>query len=287
MAVQTVRANGQDHVQDQVLGAVRRLCLLGGAGPCVQYPERRVLIPEGSKRLLVFVALHGRRVDRRHVAGMLWPDGDDERASGNLRSALWRLKGAGIDVLEADKVAVALGAGVEVDVDLLSEWSDRLINGTARRAELRIWPDALQAVDLLPGWYDDWVIFARERLRQRLLHGLEALSRRLCECGNLGEAVEVAVTAVSLEPLRESAQTVLVEAHLAEGNVIEALRCFRSYRRTLDVELGVEPGQRLVGLIEHACNRSRGGHRDTAARRALSAELSIPERSPNHVTRER
>jgi DNA-binding SARP family transcriptional activator len=283
MAVQTAQANGQDHV----LGAVRRLCLLSGAGPCVQYPERRVHIPEGSKRLLVFVALHGRRVDRRHVAGVLWPDGDDERACGNLRSALWRLKGAGIDVLEADKVALALGAGVEVDVDLLSDWSDRLINGTARPAELHIWPDALQAVDLLPGWYDDWVIFARERLRQRLLHGLEALSRRLREFGSLGEAVEVAVTAVSLEPLRESAQLVLLEAHLAEGNVIEAIRCFRSYRRILDVELGVEPGQRLVDLVEQACTGTHGGRSNPATQRTLTAGLPRPDRALIRLSRER
>jgi DNA-binding SARP family transcriptional activator len=231
-----------------------------------------VPFPEGSKRLLVFMALHGRRVDRRHVAGMLWPNGDDERASGNLRSALWRLKGAGIDVLDADKVALALRADVEVDVNLLSQWSERLINGTAPRGELKIWPEALQAVDLLPGWYDDWVIFARERLRQRLLHGLEALSRRLRECGCLGDAVEAAVTAASLEPLRESAQMVLIEAHLAEGNVNEALRCFHAYRQTLNVELGVEPGQRLAGLIERACNSSR---QDTSTRRTMRTELSI------------
>jgi DNA-binding SARP family transcriptional activator len=229
-----------------------RLCLLGG--PYVLGPDRRLTVPEGSKRLLVFVALNRGRVNRRHAAGTLWPDGDDERASGNLRSALWRLKGAGINLLEADKVALALRAGTEVDVDLLSHWSARLIEGTATPSELNIPADALEAADLLPGWYDDWVIFARERLRQRLLHALEALSRRLRERGRLDEAIEVAVTAVSLEPLRESAQVVLAEAHLAEGNVVELLRCFGTYRRLLDAELGVEPGPRLVTLVHGACN---------------------------------
>ena len=263
MSVQSLRVAGPD----RGLGLTHRLCLLGG--PYVLCPERTLNVPEGSKRLLVFVALHGGRVDRRHAAGTLWPDGDDERASGNLRSALWRLKGAGIDVLEADKVTLGLRPGTEVDVDLLSEWSNRLIDGTAASTELRITPHALEAIDLLPGWYDDWVIFARERLRQRLLHALEALSRRLRECGRLGEAVEVAVTAVSLEPLRESAQLVLAEAHLAEGNVVEVLRCFRTYRHLLDTELGVEPGQRLVSIVERACHAHVGGYPGGDSRRRI------------------
>jgi hypothetical protein len=72
---------------------------------------RRYVVPEGCKRLLAFVALQGGRADRRHAAGSLWPDGSEDRASGNLRSALWRLRCAGIDVLESDKVSIYLRRG--------------------------------------------------------------------------------------------------------------------------------------------------------------------------------
>jgi DNA-binding SARP family transcriptional activator len=62
------------------------------AGPYITVgPERRE-VPEGSKQLLVFVVLRRRRVERRQAAGALWPLGDEERAAGNLRSALWRLR---------------------------------------------------------------------------------------------------------------------------------------------------------------------------------------------------
>ncbi|MDD9205832.1 hypothetical protein PU560_05035, partial [Georgenia sp. 10Sc9-8] len=133
-----------------------RLCLFGG--PYVVRAGHHLTVPEGSKRLLVFIALHSGRLDRRHVAGTLWPYGDDERAAGNLRSALWRLKGAGISVVEADKCSLWLRAGTTIDVQVLSEWASRLIAGEAAPADMRVprWdPDA---VDLLPGWYDDWVI---------------------------------------------------------------------------------------------------------------------------------
>ena len=39
------------------------------------------------------------------------------------------------------------------------------------------------------------------------------------------------MNAVRFEPLRESAQQVLIEAHLAEGNYVEALRAFQAYAR--------------------------------------------------------
>ena len=41
------------------------LCLLGG--PFVLHGTRRIAVPEGSKRLLAFIALHDGRVDRRSV----------------------------------------------------------------------------------------------------------------------------------------------------------------------------------------------------------------------------
>ena len=45
-----------------------------------------------------------------------------------------------------------------------------------------------------------------------------------------GEAVEAAYAAVRAEPLRESAHRILVRIHLAEGNVVEALRVFDQFR---------------------------------------------------------
>lgn len=215
------------------------VCLLGD--PYVVQGGRPYVVPEGCKRVLAFVALKGGRVDRRHAAGSLWPDGPEVRASGNLRSALWRLRGAGIDVLEADKVTVHMRERTTTDLDALCEWADRLVDGTASEADLRV-PEWTSAVaELLPGWYDDWVIFERERVRQRMLHALEVLSHRLRTAGRYGEAIEAAMDAVAVEPLRESAQRVLAEAHIAEGNYIEARRTFLSYRDLSRRELGVEP----------------------------------------------
>src|SRR5690242_10288749 len=218
-------------------------------GPYVMCDGMRLEVPDGSKRLLVFVALNGGRVDRRYAAGSLWPVGTDERAAGNLRSALWRLKCAGIDVLKTDKCTLGLHPGTIVDVGVVCEWAARLVDGSAAQADLCAVNWRYDAMDLLPGWYDDWVIFERERIRQRLLHALEVLSRRLIAEGRCAEAVEAAISAVSADPLRESANRVLIEAHLAEGNLVEGRRAYERYRSIVHRELGIEPDRELTSMV--------------------------------------
>jgi len=70
------------------------------------------------------------------------------------------------------------------------------------------------------------------------------------------EAVEAAMIAVSAEPLRESAQRILIEAHLAEGNWVEGRRSFEAYRDLLARELGTGPGPELAAMVRRPQGRS-------------------------------
>ncbi|MQY12609.1 hypothetical protein SRB5_27450 [Streptomyces sp. RB5] len=219
-------------------------------GPFVTLGGRRIEVPEGSKRLLVFVALQSGRVERRYAASSLWPQGDELRACGNLRSALWRLRQLDLELIDADKTFVRLSPGVKVDVRLVCDWAQRLIRDELLPCDLAPVPWRLDDLDFLPGCYDDWALLERERVRQRLLHALEALSRALIDRDRCAEAIDVALTVVSVDPLRETAQRLLVEAHLAERNWREARRAFALYRKILRAELGVEPGRDLLRLLE-------------------------------------
>ncbi|MEW9553365.1 BTAD domain-containing putative transcriptional regulator [Nonomuraea sp. NPDC050783] len=219
------------------------------SGPYVSLGTRRIDVPEGSKRLLVFVALRHGPVERRHAAGALWPVGDDSRAAGNLRSALWRLGKAGVNLLAVDQHSLALHPDVLVDLDLVTAWAGRVIGGRAHADDLSMPLRDVSDLDLLPGWYDDWALMERERIRQRLLHALEAQCRGLTRAGRHGDAVDVAMVAVLADPLRESAQRVLMEAHLSEGNWNEARHSFERYARTLSRELGAWPSSELAALL--------------------------------------
>lgn len=223
------------------------LCLLGG--PFLVRNGKRLDIPNGSKRLLVFVALKGGRVSRRRAAGTLWPSGSDERAAGNLRSALWRLRVAGIEVLQADRCTLYLDPEISMDISQLSLWAKKVIDGAPDAFNFETLDLNLEAMDLLPGWYDEWVLIEREQLRQLLLHAIELLVPRLISDGSFADAVRVAMTAVGAEPLRESAQRALIEAHLAEGNFVEADRAYSAYNKMLAAELGVSPSAALVKIV--------------------------------------
>lgn len=226
-------------------------------GPYVLVEGRRRAVPEGSKRLLAFVALRRGRVERRHVAGTLWPIGGDDRAAGNLRSSLWRLRSAGVEVMDCDKWSLSLTSDVWVDVHDLRQWADRVILGKPLPDDLRRGPPEADALDLLPGWYDDWTILERERLRQRVLHALEAQSRELSRRGRHADAIEAAIAAVNAEPLRESAQRALIEAYLDEDNWVEARRTLVGYRALLAQELQVTPSRNLERVVSDAeCARS-------------------------------
>ncbi len=240
----------------QALPSTTILHLLGGPAVGLAGGARRP-VPEGSKRLLSFVALHTGQVDRRYTAGVLWPAGNDERATGNLRSALWRLNRADIDVLVADKHSLALRSGVMIDVHVVRDWAARLIVGCATSRDLAALPDSINSLELLPGWCEDWVVLERERLRQRLLHALEALSRAHRQAGRGAQAIEAALVAVNAAPLRESAQRELLESHLAEGNWNELKRGYESYRDLLHREFGKEPTTELQGLLTLRSRTSR------------------------------
>jgi SARP family transcriptional regulator, regulator of embCAB operon len=209
-------------------------------------------IPRASQRLLAFLALHGGVVNRAAVAGTLWPDATESHAYSNLRSAVARLKGTGRTALRASKLELGLTEDVTVDLRHAQALARRLLDPTARPGQSDLGAAAVMALsaDLLPGWYDDWVVIEAEDWRQLRLHALEALARRLTAAGRWGEAADAASAAVRAEPLRESARVALIEVHLTEGNQSEALREFARYRTLLHAELGLEPTPRLRRLVQ-------------------------------------
>jgi DNA-binding SARP family transcriptional activator len=106
------------------------------------------------------------------------------------------------------------------------------------------------ARELLPDWYEDWVLMERERLRQLHLHALELLCQTLSQAGQHTQAIQAGLAGVRGEPLRESAQRVLIEAHLREGNRSEALRQYATFRKLLRAELDLEPSPALRAIVE-------------------------------------
>ena len=98
----------------------------------------------------------------------------------------------------------------------------------------------------LPAWDEDWLLVERERLRQLQLHALEALAVRLRKLRRYPEAIDAALRAKAIEPLRESVHAVLIDVCLDEGNIAAAHEYLRQYRQLLHAELDLEPSAQIM-----------------------------------------
>ena len=208
-------------------------------------------LPLGAQRLLAFLAVNEMPLLRSHVAEALWPDSHRRQANANLRSALWRIRQARHNVLDAGSSRLSLAAGVTVDVRERAALARGLLDRSAS------WPSGALgsrtvtelSAELLRDWYDEWLFLERDRWTQLRLHALEALAEHLLAAGEYSEAVEAALAAVWAEPLRESAHRILVRVYAAEGNLSEAVRQYHRYRKLLHRELRTPPTAQMEELI--------------------------------------
>ena len=209
-----------------------------------------VPLPLSAQRLLAFLALHPRPLLRGYIAGALWPNTSEERAHASLRSALWRLRRPGRSLTQARDGRLGLDAAVAIDVRELDELAHRILERDGSRALADPTSELIGlSGDLLPDWYDDWVLVEREHVRQLRLHALEALCDRLLEAASYAEAAEAALAVIATDPLRESAHRALIRVHLAEGNIGEALRQYAFFRRLSTQLLGLDPSPEMEQLM--------------------------------------
>ena len=195
-------------------------------------------VPQSSQRLLGFLALQDRGLARGYVAGSLWPDTTEDKAAANLRTALWRLRRPELELIATFSGQLAIRPDVWVDVRAVRTAArDQRRTGALPDNDLML---ELRG-ELLPGCWDGWLVFERERLRQEVVQLCEASCASSLAAGDANRAILHALTAVESDPMRESANVWLLRSHLAAGNRTDAIRHARRYAAMLDQELGIEP----------------------------------------------
>jgi DNA-binding SARP family transcriptional activator len=201
---------------------------------------RPLVLPSSAQRLLVLLALEGRRQRRSYLAGTLWPEVSDDKALARLRSTLWRVRRQAPGILEVDEQTVAL-VNVHLDVDDLVTVARRVTEGSVGPGALtEAFRVLVEARELLLGWYDEWVLEQRERLTNLRIYALEGLVDELVTWRRYGEGLDAALAAVRLDPFRESTHRAVVRVHLAEGNPASASRAVERYKKMLRTELGTD-----------------------------------------------
>jgi DNA-binding SARP family transcriptional activator len=203
------------------------------------------------QRVLALLAVSG-DLSRQDAARLLWPDVHQARASANLRNALWRLRDDGPGFVCEEGGTLCL---LDVTVDLHELW-DWMKSAPADHLPERTVPNTA-GYDLLPGWDEHWLIQPREEFRLRYLYALEAAGRGFLTAGMSGEAAQLALSALNIDPLRESANRLLIEVHLHDGNQCAAVRQLRKYEILLGEELGAKPSAELTAIVGSAYKQLR------------------------------
>lgn len=226
---------------------IRRVTVLGA----FTLTDGSAAVPLGvdSRRLVAYLAVHPRPQQRAALAADLWPGVEATAALRLLAEAADGVDVHGLlDGADDPDAPLALAADVEVDLATAMVLI-RALPGIAAGAVTDT--SALDA-DILPGWTAAWIVIERERFRQLRLHAVEERSLRLSAVGRYAAAIEMAEIAVATAPSRESARRVLIEAHLAQGDVAAAVAAYDEYQELLRSSVGGPAPTGLDGLFPPA-----------------------------------
>ncbi|HKZ83910.1 MAG TPA: BTAD domain-containing putative transcriptional regulator [Anaerolineae bacterium] len=204
-----------------------------------------------AQSLFAYLALNPNLPHRRErLAGLLWPDTSDANARNSLRHALWTLRralGADGQYLLADDLTITLNADSDCRFDFAVldqkptvEWSaDDLIGIVSEYGD-----------DLLPGFYDEWVVLERQRLQVVFEHKMKLLLDRLVEARRWEDVLEWGERWIVLGYTPEPAYRALMVAHAGLGDVSKMAATFRRCVESLKTELGVEPSEQTRTTYE-------------------------------------
>ncbi len=204
-----------------------------------------------SWALLAYLLLSERPPSRSRLAELLFDETDDP-----LRALRWNLAevrrglGAGA-ALEGDPVELRLPPGTVVDVHIVTRGS---------------WRDALDlpglGAELLEGitvrgaaGFESWLLTARQRLvaaSEAVLH--EAAQAHMAR-GELVEALRCARSVTVMSPLDENNQALLLRLLRMVGDDAAAQSQYSAYSLLLDRELGVEPGPAVAAALSEPARR--------------------------------
>ena len=127
--------------------------------------------------------------------------------------------------------------------------------------------------ELLPGFYDDWVVLERERLQALFERGMKRLMERLCQEQRWATALEWCERWIALGQTPEPAYRALMAAYAALGDRARAVATFERCRAALEQDLGVEPSPETQSLYDRLLRGEA----------IVSVDLSTTQIAPIHA----
>jgi predicted ATPase/DNA-binding SARP family transcriptional activator/predicted negative regulator of RcsB-dependent stress response len=218
----------------------------------VRIDGQPVEIPlRAAQSLLAYLILNaGTPYRREQLAGLFWPDMSDANARHNLRQILSRLRKAiGAQYLVADDLTITFDATTDywLDAQVLTRKVE-----TKTSAEELIEAVSVYNGELLPGFYDEWVLLERERGQAAFEHKMTVLLDQLIEAKRWDEVLQWGEQWITLGHSPEAAYRALIVAHGARSDASQAAAAYQRCEEALRRDLGVEPSAQTRAALERA-----------------------------------
>lgn len=264
------------------------------------FGEMRITHADGSittnlmhsvQGLLAYLLLLPHRPQPREVlADVFWGERAQERARSCLNTSLWRLR----RVLEPEGTPPGTYLITTPNGDIGFNWQSNhwLDVETFEHAVHRVLAQSIEHIpideaqqlhaaiemytgELLEGFYDDWAVRERERLRQMYLSGLAHLMRFHRQRGSYEQGLAYGRRILNLDPLREEIHREMMQLYAESGQRALAIRQYESCCELLDEELGILPMDETQALYRQMT-------RGTDHARAMSSNTQ-GRLNPQHV----
>jgi DNA-binding SARP family transcriptional activator len=216
------------------------------------------------KGMLSYLVLFSERIHAREVlAGLFWGDSSENRARSCMSTTLWRLR----KILEPDGIKRGtylltpspgeVGFNPEsnywLDVaelesqaqPILVKSYQALVSDEVLELEKAL---DLYSGDLIEGFYDDWALTERERLRSLYIKSLAHLLGYYGHKGGYDKALAYGHRILNLDPLREEIHREMMRLYVDCGRRAQAIQQYEKCCKILEEELGVPPMEETEAL---------------------------------------
>jgi SARP family transcriptional regulator, regulator of embCAB operon len=224
----------------------------------VLVPEKRFPGPQGRLAFAILAWERRRAISMDELADLVW-DGEPPNAwHSALRALVSKLRAilgssAGIEhAFGCYQLRLPADAWVDVEAcdgaiheaeTAFRKGEFELATGSALVA------NAIAGRPFLAGDDGTWIESRREHLRRVRVRALEVRGRVALERGDPAGAATDAEIVLDLDPYRESAYALLMQAHVAGGNPAHALAAYDQLRARLAEDLGTQPSAQTEAIF--------------------------------------
>ena len=246
-----------------------------------------------ARALLAYLAIEYEQPHpREKLVGLFWPEQNEEHARGSLSQAIYHLRGVlgdraptgvlRLETLAQNREPYLLVTPHDIQLNPKSDFRTDVAAflGLVSACKAHAHPQYLVCDDCLKQYleatrlysgdfldsfflpkslrFEEWATVLREQLRLEAMEVFEQLVMAFNQQGELDQALGYARRMVVLDELGETGNGHVMRLLALLGRRTEALEQYTSFRQTLAMQLGAEPGMETKLLYQHIRGEETG-----------------------------